>query len=171
MLDLAAYIRAEEAKNQLEDSMDDELFSRLLPDPVSPLPEVDQLLQDDGRLPVMVEDMPASKKRSSSELDEPPTIPKKSRLPALASLVRMQDLVDSGSLSKKQALMTRERLRAGLHGPRGLLKMVGSSTNALERAKKLELMKNAGFSFGEKSRFPRKSHLLIDSMRQFCASS
>ena len=93
--------------------MDDELFSRLLPDPVSPLPEVDQLLQDDGRLPGMVEDMPASKKRSSSELDEPPTIPKKSRLHALASLVRMQDLVDSGSLSKKQALMTREKLRAG----------------------------------------------------------
>ena len=108
------------------------------------------MLHDDGRLPQIVVDMPVSKKRSSSVLDQPPTIPKKSQLSALTSIVRMQDLMDSGSLNKKQALMTRERLRAAMHDPRGLLKMVGSSTNALERAKKLELLKNAGFILGEK---------------------
>ena len=44
--------------------------------------------------------------------------------------------------------MTREKLRAGLHDPRGLLKMVGSSTNALERAKKMEILKSSGLMFG-----------------------
>ena len=43
--------------------------------------------------------------------------------------------------------MTRERLRAGQHDPKGLLDLVNTSTNALEHAKKLELRKSAGFIF------------------------
>ena len=61
----------------------------------------------------------------------------------------MQDLVDHECVSKKQALLTREKLRAGMHDPRGLLKSVGSTTNALERAKKMEVLKSAGFMFGD----------------------
>ena len=41
--------------------------------------------------------------------------------------------------------MTREKLRAGLHDARGLLDLAGPSTHALERTKKLELLKSAGF--------------------------
>ena len=43
--------------------------------------------------------------------------------------------------------MTREKLRAGLHDPRGLLNITGSSTNAIERMKRLELLKSAGVDF------------------------
>ena len=76
-------------------------------------------------------------------------MPKMSSVPALASLSRMQQLIDQGSVSKKQALLTREKLRSGLHDPRGLLQMVDSSTNALERAKKREILKSAGFVFDQ----------------------
>ena len=38
--------------------------------------------------------------KNFSKLDELPSIPKKSGLPALASLARMQDLVDRGRLVK-----------------------------------------------------------------------
>ena len=49
--------------------------------------------------------------------------------------------------AKKRILMTREKLRAASHDPQGLLNLGGSSTNALERTKKLELLKSAGFEF------------------------
>ena len=52
-----------------------------------------------------------------------------------------------GGASKHRALMTRERLRAGQHDPKGLLDLVNTSTSALEHAKKLELRKSAGFIF------------------------
>ena len=68
---------------------------------------------------------------------------KKCTIPALASVGIVSDASNTG-LSTKKALMTRERLRAGLHDPRGLLNLVGSSTDALERTKKWELMKSAG---------------------------
>ena len=68
---------------------------------------------------------------------------KKCTIPALASVGMVSDASNTG-LSTKKALMTRERLRAGLHDPRGLLNLVGSSTDALERTKKWELMKSAG---------------------------
>ena len=44
----------------------------------------------------------------------------------------------------KKTLMTREKLRSGLHDPKGLLNLVGPSTDALERTKRLELLKSAG---------------------------
>ena len=39
----------------------------------------------------------------------------------------------------------REKLRAGINHPTGLLNHVDSSTNALQRTKKLELLKTSGF--------------------------
>ena len=80
-------------------------------------------------------------------------IPKKKRsvIPALAS-VGVVSGTDSTGLSGKKVLMTRERLRAGLHDPKGLLNLVGSSTDALERTKKLELLKSAGFCFDGKNK-------------------
>ena len=44
-------------------------------------------------------------------------------------------------------LLTREKLRSGLHDPKGLLDLAGPSTNALDRTKKLELLKGAGWNF------------------------
>lgn len=90
---------------------------------------------------------------SLTELEEIPRIPKKKKntIPALATVGIVDSSCNTG-LSPKKTLRTRERLRAGLHDPRGLLNLVGSSTNALERTKKLELLKSAGFCFDEKNR-------------------
>ena len=41
------------------------------------------------------------------------------------------------------------KLRAGTNDPKGLLNLVGSSTNALERTKKIELLKTSGFLFNK----------------------
>ena len=75
----------------------------------------------------------------------PSRIPKKRRttIPALASVGIVAEAGDTG-LSAKKTLMTRERLRARLHDPKGLLNLVGPSTDALERTKRLELLKSAG---------------------------
>ena len=61
------------------------------------------------------------------------------------------DARDTG-LSAKKTLMTRERLRAGLHDPKGLLNLVGPSTDASERTKRLELLKSAGGRLDETRR-------------------
>ena len=47
----------------------------------------------------------------------------------------------------KNVLQTRQRLRSGLNDPKGLLNLVGSSSNALESTKRLELLKSAGHLF------------------------
>ena len=59
--------------------------------------------------------------------------------------------------------MTREKLRSGLHDPRGLLNIAGSPTNALERMKRLELLKSAGVEFDSKksSSFSEKLNAAI----------
>jgi len=80
------------------------------------------------------------KKRGISDIadEELLSIPKKRRgtIPALASVGVVVDAYSTG-LSAKKTLMTRERLRAGLHGPKGLLNLVRPSTDALERTKRL----------------------------------
>ena len=148
--DLAEVMRAQATISQLDDDRDDELLLRLLPQPESPCLEEDLPLID----PVI--EAP-SKKRGFSSIDDLPKIPMKSKIPALASISRMQELIDHGCASKKQALMTREKLRSGIHDPRGLLSMVSSSTNALERAKKLEILKSAGFVFNESKKSQGKA--------------
>ena len=136
--DLAVAMRARATSALLYDEKDDEILLRLLPQP-SPSNS------DDG--PQALGSMP--KKRVFSAIDDPPIIPKKTSVPALASLSRVQELIGQGSVTKKQALLTREKLRAGAHDPRGLLKMVGSSTNALERAKQMEILKCSGYGLDE----------------------
>ena len=53
---------------------------------------------------------------------------------------------------KKNILITREELQAGFNDPKGLLDLVGSSTNALEHTKKLELLKTSGLMSVKKSK-------------------
>ena len=48
-------------------------------------------------------------------------------------------------------LVTRQKLRAGLDDPRGLLNLATSSTNALERTKQLELLKSSGWLQNQRS--------------------
>lgn len=50
-----------------------------------------------------------------------------------------------GSASKRRAVLTRGRLRAGQHDPKGLVGLVYTSMSALENTKKLDLLKSAGF--------------------------
>ena len=72
----------------------------------------------------------------------PQTSMKRSKIPALASINQVAEAL-AGASSKK-ALVTREKLRAGMHDQKGLLNLVGSSTDALEKTKRLELLKTAG---------------------------
>ena len=90
-----------------------------------------------------------SGKRSFSKTDDTSTFsctPKKARstISALASFRLLPGDKEEGRTVKKSVLVTREKLRAGVDDPKGLLNLVDSSTNALEQAKKLELLKNAG---------------------------
>ena len=98
-----------------------------------------------------------SRKRGSAHVADDSSLhvaPKKrkSKIPALASLSDLSGGDDLGGTSKKRTLLTREKLRAGMHDPRGLLDLAGPSTNALDRTKKLELLKSAGYDFNNKSK-------------------
>ena len=155
--ELAEVLRAQDALSQLDDKKDDELLLRLLPEPCSPLSEGDPQEDADDAAQVLADVGGPSKKRGFSAIDAPSRVSYRGAIPALASISRMQQLVDHGCASKKQALMTREKLRAGMHDPRGLLRMVSSSTNALERAKKLEILKSSGFVFDEDTKSQGKT--------------
>ena len=148
-IDLAAAMRAQVAKSLLDDEKDEEMLLRLLPVP-SPLSEVELIPDGDG----LQKRADRSGKKVFSAIDDVPVKPKKSSISALASLSRKHELIDHGCGSKKQALITREKLRSGLHDPRGLHKMVSSYTNALERAKKMEILKCAGYVFDENKNLP-----------------
>ena len=141
-IDLAETMRAQAARAVFYDEKDDEMLLRLLPVPS------DDDSQRQGKL---------TKKRVFSAIDQPSVIPKKSSIPALASLSRMQELVEHGCITKKQSLLTREKLRSALKDPRGLLKMVSSSTSALEHAKKMEILKCAGVVFDENKKVQGKT--------------
>ena len=60
---------------------------------------------------------------------------KKSRSCTVTDLQPIPAGDDSGAPVKKNVLLTREKLRAGLTDPKGLLNLVDSSTNALEHTK------------------------------------
>ena len=103
-------------------------------------------------------------KRPITEVDRLLKIPKKkSRVPALASIDLVTTERTLQNTPKKKVLMTREKLRAGLHDPRGLLNITASSTNAIERMKRLELLKSAGVDFESqtKSSFSEKLNAAI----------
>ena len=151
--DLAVGIQRKKKFLRISEAQDCELLDTLLPKqeaPVCDLPvEATSLLGH-------VQESASSGKRGVSHIADEEgriRIPKKlkSTIPALAA-IGMVSGSDSTGLSGKKLLMTRERLRAGLHDPRGLLNLVGSSTDALERTKKLELLKSAGFCFDGKNK-------------------
>ena len=76
---------------------------------------------------------------------------KRSSIPALNALSALADDKEADSSGgKKKVLLTRQKLRAGLHDPKGLLDLAGPSTNALDRTAKLELLKGAGYNFNSR---------------------
>ena len=118
--DLAAIITREQEDNRIFEEKDDALFSRFLPLPSSPEPEAQ--LQ--------------AKKRAISDVDDLLLrIPKRSNVPALASLHLVPGGGADGQAPKKNVLVTRQKLRAAQLDPKGLLNLVDASTNALERTK------------------------------------
>ena len=143
--ELAKVLQAQAALSSLDDEKDDELLLQLLPEPTSPPSEEEQPLDEVAQ--VLAKTGAPSRKRRFSAVDESVRKTVQTAIPALASIPRMQQLVELGCASKKQALLTREKLRAGMSDPRGLLRMVSSSSNALERTKQLEILKSSGFGF------------------------
>ena len=149
---LARTIRQRVAQQRQDDELDEELFSTFLPDPVSPISVGDHSSPLEGR---------KSKKRVSSVVTGLTPIPKKSKIPDIASF---DEVFADGSeeiSTRKKVLLTREKLRAGLHDPKGLLDLVGPSTSALDRTKRLELLKGAGMSFKQTRSFSDKLNAAI----------
>ena len=140
---MAISIRRREELGRRFDVLDDELFAEafpITPSSVSGAEEVKELV-DAGSLEARHRALPA--KRGISEVTElPQTAMKRSKITALASINQLAEAL-AGASSKK-ALVTREKLRAGMHDPKGLLNLVGSSTDALEKTKRLERLKTVG---------------------------
>ena len=99
----------------------------------------------------------STKKRGISLVEDLVSSPsqKQSRIPVLASFGELAGIFGSDKAAKKRVLMTREKLRAATHDPKGLLSLVDSSTNALERTKRLELLKSAGVEFSSGKKYGR----------------
>ena len=142
---LARAIRKRELQQRQDDEMDEALFSTFLPEPQSPLSESGSLTKAaDGSMAV---------KRGITEVSDLTSIPKKKpRVPEVASVEEVLAAAGDDIASGKKILLTRERLRAGLNSPKGLLDLVGPSTTALDRTKRLELLKGAGMSFNRTNR-------------------
>ena len=132
----------------MDEELDEDLLSQFLPG--------SSVAQDDGvrKLTPRV-----GSKRVFSAVDQTEMmtrIPmKKSIIPALSTFRHLADSSESNQAGKKNILITREKLRRGLHNPKGLLDLVGSTTNALERTKRLELLKTSGMMI--KNQGSRKS--------------
>ena len=151
MSQLADSIRMREKKKRVVDVMDEELFSRFLPEPSPPRVEAESVGIDTLSSGQDLSQKTGNTKRSISEVEQLHVCPlKKSKVPALASISQVSAVDDLQNTPKKKVLMTRETLRSGLHDPRGLLSIAGSSTNALEHMKRLELLKSAAVEFNSK---------------------
>ena len=145
--ELVVSLRRAELQESLDDEKDEELFSQFFP---VPEPAVTKSPVGQPSLPVAKEDPASPRKRGVSQITKVAPIPKRSKIPALASLSMLSSIADAEGAQKKRVLVTREKLRAGLHDPKGLLNLVGPSTNALERTKKLELLKSSGLLFSSR---------------------
>ena len=138
--DLAAVLQNQKQQACIDDELNEQLLSQILPEPIAP-PQVK--LGNGSSVAV------AGIKRGVSAvvLEEDVTRvtkKKKSAVPALAALHLVPGGGGDGSTIKKNVLLTREKLRSGLHDPKGLLDLEGQTTSAIERTKRLELLKNAG---------------------------
>ena len=151
MRQLAATIRKRDERKRVVDVMDEALFSRFLPEPSPPHDEADLVVVDTPLSGQELSQKTGHAKRAISEVEQLLVNPlKKSMVPALASVAQVPAEDELHNTPKKKVLMTREKLRAGLHDPRGLLDIAGSPTNALEHMKRLELLKSAGISLTRK---------------------
>ena len=112
---LADTIRAQESRSEFDNEQDDELL-RLLPEPTSPLSDLKQGLGDGGLI-LDIRFVP-SRKRAFADITSNPV---QVFSPPQASIAWMEDLVEHCRVSKKQVLLTRENLSAGMHDPTGLL--------------------------------------------------
>ena len=145
---VAGTIRMREDQRRAAGFMDDELLSKLLPDPPSTSSDAERILEAHSSPKSAAGLESSSMKRGVSFINPITVIPKnKSKIPALANVAAVSDSGAVDETPKKKVLMTREKLRAAQLDPRGLLNLVESSTNALERAKKHELLKTAGYGF------------------------
>ena len=136
---LASSLQSRKEKASLDEEANSRLFSQFMPAAIPSAEDVANVIPISTGTGV---------KRGLSTIIAPGVpirIPKKtSFVPALDMAQRLSGLVDDARSIKKNVLKTREKLRAGLHDPKGLLDLVGSSTNALEHTKKLELLKSSG---------------------------
>ena len=160
MQELAIVIRQKERRKRREKEVDDELFARFLPEPTSPPSDEMASPEDIAAIPKEPEVESGSLKRGISLIADSGPIPRKSKIPALAGLSRVIQGETSATASVQNVLNTREKLRAGMDDPRGLLNLVGSSSNALERTKRLELLKSAGHVFSPQ----RKKFSFVDKL-------
>ena len=135
---LALVLQRKKQQQALIELRDDELFSRLLPEP-SPHAAPEEKVPSSHA--------PKRTFSQTSQVKELSRIPKKqkSTIPALAALHLIPGGGGDGRQPKKHVLVTRQKLRAGLDDPRGLLNLQTLSTNALERTKQLELLKSSGW--------------------------
>ena len=115
MEQLAVTLRSREDQKRSASELDDELFSMLLPDPISPLSEAE--VPPIASAPAAVPPVEVGlKKRSASSMENLTVIPKKkSSIPALASLAQVFAENTTENTPKKKILMTRERLRRSMH--------------------------------------------------------
>ena len=131
MSQLADSIRMREEKKRVVDVMDEALFSRFLPEPSPPCDEDDSVGIDALSSGQGLSQKAGDTKRPISVVAQVQINPlKRSKVPALASVAQVSAVDDLQNTPKKKVLMTREKLRSGLHDPRGLLSIAGSSTNA-----------------------------------------
>ena len=144
MQDLVVSLRQAKMQQHFDDVKDKELFAQFFPISKPVVPEIKAAQPAQSEQVTKVADTP---KRGISAITALEPIRKKSKIPALASLSQLSTIAAEEGAQKKRVLVTREKLRAGLHDPKGLLNLVGPSTNALERTKKLELLKSSGLLF------------------------
>ena len=137
--ELAVAIRDRSSANVVSEQSDEQLFARLLQSP--PAEENTSQIKKRGATEVIAGD----------EVVAVPTKRLKSLIPALRALGNPAEDNDTGTKEGKKILLTRQKLRSGLHDPRGLLNLAGPSTNALDRTKKMELLKGKGYNFNIKS--------------------
>ena len=147
--ELAAALQHSEQMACADEEFNKQLVSQFLPNPVEHLPEPR----------TKVPRFTASRlKRGVSALaqdEEMTLIPKRQcTIPALASILRVPGGGGDGTAVRRNVLLTREKLRAGLHDPKGLLDLEGPSTNAIERTKRLELLKSSGLLVKNQSNRP-----------------
>ena len=121
--DLAASIRSRQPVDIVSEQNDEQLFARILQEPkqVSEAPkEMAQLV------------VPLRKRRVDELADDSLKVPAKkqrSSIPALSAWAALSETKEAGSAGGKKMLLTREKLRSGLHDPKRLLDLAGPSTS------------------------------------------